>query len=216
MKKFDLMCCVVNNGNGSKLLKLAKEHGVHGGTIFLGRGTAHRNRVLDFLELTDVRREIVLMGTERGSALEAMSYIAEKMSFHKRNSGICFSIPIKSVVGIRNLMHYNLENREALKDAMYNAIFTIVEKGLAEEVVEAATGAGARGGTIINARGSGIHETEKVFSMPIEPEREIVMILASGEATEAIVEAIREKLHIDETTRGVLFVLGASEALGLL
>ena len=215
MKQFDLLWSVVNSGGGSKLLKLAKAHGVHGGTIFLGRGTAHRNKLLDFLELTDVRREIVLMATERGSALEAMRYIAGEMSFAKQNKGICFSCPIKSIAGIQNLTHVDLEHREALKGAMYNAIFTVVEKGLAEEVVDAATKAGARGGTIINARGSGIHETDKIFFMDIEPEREIVMILAGSEVTEPIVEAIRTQLHIDEEARGVLFVLGVSDAHGL-
>ncbi|MDR3206812.1 MAG: P-II family nitrogen regulator [Oscillospiraceae bacterium] len=215
MKQFDLVCCVVNRGGGTHILGLAKRHGVHGGTICVGRGTAHRSKLLDFLEMTDVRREIVLMLTEHTSAREAMLFLAREMSFHKRNSGICFSVPVKDILGIRNLTHVDLEHQEAQNEAMYNAIFTIVEKGLAENVVDAAVSAGARGGTIINARGSGIHEIDTVFSMPIEPEREMVMILASRDLTDGIAQAIRTQLHIDEEGKGILFVLGVNEAHGL-
>ncbi len=44
---------------------------------------------------------------------------------------------------------------------MYAAITVIVDKGKAEQVVEAAIAAGSNGGTIINARSSGIHENEQ-------------------------------------------------------
>ena len=37
--------------------------------------------------------------------------------------------------------------------------------------------AGAQGGTIMRGRGTGIHETAKIFGIPIEPEKEIVLTL---------------------------------------
>ena len=64
--------------------------------------------------------------------------------------------------------------------------------------MDAATEAGARGGTIINARGSGIHETSKLFAMEIEPEKEIVLIISEVAQAESITSAIREKMKIDE------------------
>jgi hypothetical protein len=51
--------------------------------------------------------------------------------------------------------------------------------------------------------------------MPIEPEKEIVMILAKSDATETITDAIRDKMRIDEPGRGILFTLGVGAAYGL-
>ena len=44
-----------------------------------------------------------------------------------------------------------------------------------------------QGGTIINARGSSIHETSKFPNMEIEPEKEMVMILAKDDLADQIV-----------------------------
>lgn len=45
----------------------------------------------------------------------------------------------------------------------YDVIFTIVDKGLDHEVIEAAKLGGATGGTIIRARGSGTRDKPILF-----------------------------------------------------
>jgi nitrogen regulatory protein PII len=108
----------------------------------------------------------------------------------------------------------NIESRGA-QDLMYKAICTIVDRGKGEDVMDAANSAGARGGTIINARGSGIHETNMLFSMPIEPEKEMVIILSQNDLVDPIVSAIREKLKIDEPGNGIIFVQDVNKTYGL-
>lgn len=98
---------------------------------------------------------------------------------------------------------------------MYHVITTIVDKGKAEDVIDAATKAGSKGGTIINARGSGIHETSKVFSMEIEPEKEIVIILSEADKTEAIVSSIKNELKIEEPGNGIIFVQDVNKTYGI-
>lgn len=98
---------------------------------------------------------------------------------------------------------------------MYHVINIIVDKGKAEEVVDAANLAGSTGGTIINARGSGTHETSKVFAMDIEPEKEIVMILSACERTNDIVASIREKLKMDAPGNGIMFIQDVNKTYGL-
>ena len=211
---FTLVCCVVQCGQGSKALKFAKQHGVRGGTIFLGKGTVH-TWLLDLLELGDVRKEVVFMIAENAFADEAMAALAQEMSFHKRNHGIAFSFALRNFIGTKNHTYIPIDEKATVKNTMYEAIFTIVDRGLAEDVVEAATGAGARGGTIINGRGSSVHDTDKVFAMAIEPEKEMVMILVEADKAQDAVTAIREKMHIDEPGNGVLFALSVNQALGL-
>jgi nitrogen regulatory protein PII len=209
VKRFAILCCIVNHGCGTKILKLAKKHGIYDGTILLGHGTLPVNKLREFFELTDSRKEIILMLADHASACEAMAYIGKEMSLHKKNSGICFISP--AISGERSMSNVP-EEQEAF---MYNAIYTIVQKGMAEDVVDAARAAGARGGTIINARGSGVNDTMTVFAMPIEPEREIVLILAGRDSTEAIAAAIRKRVDLERHGAGILFILGVSEAYGL-
>lgn len=98
---------------------------------------------------------------------------------------------------------------------MYHIINIIVDKGRAEEVITAATKAGSKGGTVINARGSGVHETSKVFDMEIEPEKEVVIVLSEIERTGDIVAAIRESLKIDEPGNGIIYIQETSRTYGI-
>ena len=91
----------------------------------------------------------------------------------------------------------------------------VVDRGKAEAVTEAAAKAGSRGGTIIHARGSSIHETSKVFSMDIEPEKEIVLIISDMNKTDEITASINEQLQINEPGNGIIFVQDINKAYGL-
>ena len=98
---------------------------------------------------------------------------------------------------------------------MYQIIMAIVNRGMAEEVIEAAEAAGSKGGTIMNARGAGVRETKKVFNIEIEPEKEMVMILSKKDITEKIVSSIREKLEIDKPGNGIIFVQDVNKTYGI-
>lgn len=210
--EIELMYVIVNSGNASKILKAAKQHGIKAGTIFLGKGTV-KGRLLEFLNLYDIRKEIIMMISEKNTAYQVLEYLNNEIHFDKPHHGIAFTTPVIGVIGTRC---YNCNDYgEKGANNMYNAIFTIVDKGKAEDVIDAAIKAGSTGGTIINARGSGIHETSKLFSMEIEPEKEIVLILAEDTTTETIISSIKENLKIDEPGNGVIFVQSVNKTYGL-
>ena len=214
MLELFLLCCIVDNGKGSKVLKIAKHNGVKGGTVFMGVGTV-RSKVLEFLALDDIRKEIVFMVVSRENGKAAVEALDHEMALHKPNHGIAFLIPVNSLAGVHSLgKNIEIENK-AVMNTVYNAIFTVVDKGQGDCVVDAAKEAGARGATIIHARGSGIHETSTLFAMQIEPEKDMVLILAANDICPGIISCIREKLNIDEPGTGIIFSVGVSETYGL-
>ncbi|WP_246565505.1 P-II family nitrogen regulator [Tissierella carlieri] len=214
-KELVLSVAIVNLGNGSKVLKEAKKIGVAGGTIFLGRGTV-KNHILEILGLDEAKKEIVFMVSEDKLEDQIHEVLTEKFHLNKPNHGIIFSLPVKKVLGVKSYGKSDMDLRIGGKDDMeYEVIFTIVERGLGEEVVDAATSAGARGATIINARGSGIHENTMFFSMNIEPEKEIVMTIVEREKSDNIIKAIKEAMHIDEPGKGIMFVMDVNKTSGL-
>ncbi|SEA85079.1 Nitrogen regulatory protein PII [Eubacterium aggregans] len=210
---FELIYVIVNYGSGSRVLHKAKEYGISGGTVFLGRGTVN-NSLLKFFSLYDEKKEIVLMGTDKHTADRALVELNKDFQFEKPNHGIVFTTSTCEIVGSRCCICEQKEER-GVNEPMYQFIITIVNRGKAEEVIEAAKAAGSKGGTIINARGSGVHETSKLFNMDIEPEKEIVMILTKEDITEAVVSSIRERLDIDKAGNGIIFIQNVNKTYGI-
>ena len=208
-----MLCCVVNMGAASRVVKAAKKQGVQGATISIGRGTVC-NRLLEFLRLDEERKEIVFMVVESQLASDALKAIGQELKFHKPNHGIGFSIPVLQFIGHRNIVEKNAGVSE-MKDAKYQIIYVVVDRGMAEEVVAAARKSGARGGTIINARGAGIHEVQKVFSIEIEPEKEEVFIIVRSDIKDDVVNSIRTHMKIDDPGTGILFVMNLNEVYGI-
>lgn len=212
--ELELICIIINFGLGSKAIKIAKKKGVPGGTVFLGKGTI-KSRILELLELNDSRKEVILMIADKATAYQALETLSKELAFHKPNHGIAFTISIANLFGSKKYHSLDDPEKKGKEDTMHQAIFTIVDRGNAENVIEAANQGGARGGTIIKARGSGIHETHTLFSMTIEPEKEMVMIISKNSQTDSIVSSIREHLHIDEPGKGIIFILDVNKTYGL-
>ncbi|WP_368652782.1 P-II family nitrogen regulator [Ornithinibacillus sp. 4-3] len=214
-KEYERICIIVNYGLGSKIIQKARSCGVSGGTVLLGKGTV-KSRLLEFLAIDEVRKEVVFMVADKETARKAIGELDKKFKFSKPNHGIAFTTSVGYIIGAGTYKKddYLKEDRGA-EQIMYHVISVIVEKGNAEYVIDAAVGAGSKGGTILNARGSGIHETSKLFAMEIEPEKEMVLILSEKETTEAIARAIKKKLKIDEPGNGIIFIQDVHATYGL-
>lgn len=214
MNKPILFCAIMDFGKGSKALKLAKRLGAMGGTIFLGKGTVS-NELLNILGLLEIRKEIFI--TIIDEDLEANFYdeMSKKFSLEKPNKGIAFSIPLKRFLRINQPMDLTNTEKRDVNKVDYEAIFVIVDKGLSDNVLDSAKSAGSRGGTVIHGRGSGTKAKEKLFNIEIEPEKDIVLILAKEEEAKKIVDAIKEGLNICDPGAGIIFVLDVNRTLGL-
>ncbi len=209
-----LLTVIVDRGGGSRVLRVAREAGISGGTILLGHGTYGRGG-LEWFDDYESRKEIVLMIGYADILMAGIDRISRVMRLDRPNHGIAFTMPVASLTGSTSC-HIGPGTREGESDMKRQAIFAIVDKGYAETVVEAAEKAGARGATVVNARGAGIHETARLFSMEIEPEKEIVLILAETALCGAITDAVQAAIGLDEPGRGILFSLDVRQAYGLV
>jgi nitrogen regulatory protein PII len=165
--------------------------------------------------LSEIRKEIVFMAAKKEIAYVALEELNKEFKFCKPNHGIAYTTTIASFVGCKSLNNNYSENEGGTEQSMYQSITVIVDKGNAEQVIDAAVKVGAKGGTIMNARGSGIHETTKLFSIEIEPEKEIAVILSENERVDAIVNSIREELKIDEPGNGIIYVQNVNKTYGI-
>jgi nitrogen regulatory protein PII len=101
------------------------------------------------------------------------------------------------------------------KDLDFNLILTVVNRGFADTVIEAARGAGARGGTIFYARGTGVHELEKFFAVSIQPEKEVVMSLVRKDNVQEIMRQIVLAAGLETAGRGLSIALPVNSVVGI-
>lgn len=95
-------------------------------------------------------------------------------------------------------------------------ICCIVDKGYSDLVMSAARENGARGGTVIGARGTGNDEIEKFYGVVIKPDKEIVLILVKDIDKEKILTAIGKECGLNTKGQGIAFALPVSDSVGLV
>ena len=97
----------------------------------------------------------------------------------------------------------------------HEAIFCIVNSGYSEAVMAAAKNFGARGGTVINALGTAGKDSEKIFGITIQPEKEIVMILVAANKKDDILHALYNEVGLDSAGQGIAFSVPVDSVVGI-
>lgn len=95
-------------------------------------------------------------------------------------------------------------------------ITCIVQRGEADKMVKAAMEAGAQGATIYYARGTGVRQKLGVFGSIIQPEKEVIIIVAQTSETDKIFNAIVSAGKLDLPGKGFAFVQKIDRAVGFL
>ena len=98
---------------------------------------------------------------------------------------------------------------------LYETIICIVNAGFSDTVMSVARECGAKGGTIIHARGSAREDAEAKFGITIEPEKEIVLILVKKEIKDAILHAIYKNVGLNSPGQGIAFSLPVDDVIGI-
>ena len=100
--------------------------------------------------------------------------------------------------------------------AKHELILVIVNRGFSDAVMDAAKEAGAHGGTVFLARGTGAGDTQKFFGITIQPEKEVVMILVPKEKKRDIMRAVGKGAGLIKEGRGIAFSLPVDDIVGIV
>lgn len=98
----------------------------------------------------------------------------------------------------------------------YQAIFVVLPRGNADVVMNAAKKAGAQGGTVFLARGTGAHEAKTFFGLTVEEAKEILFVLTNTNDTDKILQVMIETGHLEKPGSGIAFVLDVTQTVGLV
>ncbi len=203
---YKLIISIVPHNCGELITSAAIQAGATGGTILMGRGTA-QNSILQLLGLGESSKDITFILTETEKTDCILKNIQETTNTRKTHFGVLFTVSVNMFIksGMNNIMNKGDNNMAELANAQYEMINVIVNKGYAEDAMEAARKAGAGGGTIINARGTAKPGDASFFGIDIVPEKEMLFIITPVDKKETIVNAISSLECFQKTGSGIIF-----------
>lgn len=225
-QRLKMLIAIVDRDHGSRTVDILLREGLLYHRILLGRGTA-QSEIRELLGIGDTAKDIVLSVLPAQLAPGAVRRLRHTLQFDNPGHGIAFSIPINSVAGQRALSMllttadsaHERPGKEYPMDTNhkpFDLIIAIVNHGFADDVMDAARPAGAKGGTVVHARGAGTKEAEHFLGITIQPEKDMVLILTEHDAKRAIMEAICKEVGPGTEGRGIVFSLPAEDVTGVV
>ena len=184
----------------------------------LGRGTATENQ-LSALGLEPMQKALIA-GVISGKEIPGFFKEAKKeFMIDIPGNGIMMTVPLKSVTGGRTLA-YMTNQREMNKEMPkmefnYELIVIIANSGHIDDVMDVARTAGADGGTVIHAKGTGAKYSDRFFGVSLADEKEVIFIAETKAKKAAIMKAVAEQMGPATPAGAICFSLPVSEIAGL-
>ncbi len=191
-------------------------------------GTATSN-ILKTFGLSGTKKIICVCIVPSFKSSQLLAIIAESMEIVKPGNGIAFLIPITSVGAavsnsfdtlfadyIERLQEYMINSIEkSYSETQFELVLTVVNQGYSDAVMEAARSSGAKGGTIINARQTGIDEAVKFFGISLQSEKEIISIVIPKEQKKELMQAINKKCGLATDAKGITISIPLDDCVGI-
>lgn len=215
-----LMTTIVDRKVAKKYSELYKENEQHVMFVTLGSGTA-ANEILDYLGLENTEKAVIFSMQEESAWEKIKKQLQQKLKIDAPGGGIAFTIPLSSIGGKKTLQfllegqNYQKEEESTLKDTVHELIVVIADQGNIELIMDAARGAGAYGGTVIHAKGTGMEQAEKFMGVSLAAEKEMIFIVTRKEQKNEIMRAIMEKAGLNSRAKSIVFSLPVTDTAGL-
>ena len=220
MGKLYLMTTIVDRKKEKRYFEFYKENDQNVMFSTLGRGTASSD-ILDYLGLESTEKVIIFSVQEEERWSYLKKQLQQKLKIDAPGEGIAFIIPLSSIGGKKTLQFlverqdYQKEEESTLKDTERELIIVIADQGNIELIMDAAREAGAYGGTVIHARGTGMEQAEKFMGVCLAAEKEMIFIVTKKEQKNSIMKAIMEKAGMESRAKSIAFSLPVTDTAGL-
>ena len=232
MESLHLVIAIADRENTERVIETFRESNVFTTDIVLGTGTAP-TEILDYLYLSPNEKAVVFGVVTNAGLLPLLKNFKRKLYIDVPGNGIVATVPLNSIGGKRSL-EYILDGQtldtsvrrirtaaaEEREERMYiktdfELIMVIANEGYSDIIMDAARGAGAGGGTVLKAKGTGAEYSEKFFGFSIASEKEMHLLVTPAQGRNAIMKAIMEKAGLDSKAQAIVFSLPVSNAIGL-
>ena len=220
MSELYFMMTITSRDMLPKFLEAFDKNDLPIGFVSLGYGTA-KDDILDMLGLVRSEKAVGMTVVTGAGWEEAKWYLRKKMYIDVPDTGISFIIPMSSIGGKRELafltagQNYRKGEESVMKDTTMELLVVVSNQGHNDLVMDAARGAGAYGGTVIHARGTGMNQAELFFGVSLASEKDLTFIVTKKNQRNAIMSAIMKDAGMETPAQSIVFSLPVTDAVGL-
>lgn len=222
MDNLQYMITITNRSYSEDYEELFEKHGCFKVFKKLCHGTA-THTTLDYLGLHVSEKVMFETVIRKENKNDLVRDLKLKMDITATGNGLAIFLPIDGIGG-KSALNYligdkpiekkeNIMNEEKKENNLV-LIITVADRGNTDIIMEAARGAGASGGTVVNAQGTGAGMA-KFFGVSISEEKEMIYIVAKKEIRDNIMHAIMEKAGSNTDAHGILFSLPVDSIVGI-
>ena len=213
MSGIQLITVISHSDQGKRCMDILREHGAELVQVSaaLGTATSEMLRLLG-LSRTDKQMAFALCAeAEVQNTMTALVAGSQAMAFSSSLSSI--SVPL-----FQNAEPADAQKREGaspMNEGMkYEVVIVMANRGYIDLVMDAARTAGASGGTVIHARGSGEKGGEHFFGVTLASERDIFYIITPAADRVAIMQAIVKEAGLDTPAKAAVFSMPIQHLAG--
>lgn len=216
--ELNFVISVLDRDRADSMTSLYQDAGLPMILTFLGHGTA-KGKHLALYGLEATEKAIVAAVADGEKTKQLIKNAKRKLFIDIPGNGVMLAVPLKSVGGGRTLA-YLTDNTtpDGGKPEMnfeHELILVILNQSYMDDVMDAARSAGAAGGTVLHAKGTGAKYAEKFFGVSLANEKEVILIAARTEEKTAIMKAIADHTGPETPAGAICFSLPISTVAGL-
>lgn len=208
---------VVDRDKRENMSALYSAAGLHMILTMLGQGTA-TNEHLSLYGLDATEKAVISAVASAEESAQLLKAAKRKLFIDIPGNGIMLTIPIKSVAGGKTLAYLTDSVKTGGVPPMefkHELIIAILNEGYSDLVMDAARSAGAGGGTVLHAKGTGSSRAKKFFGVSLADEKDMVYIVAHSDEKAAIMSAISKSAGPGSKAGAICFSLPISSVVGL-
>ncbi|MCC8168468.1 MAG: P-II family nitrogen regulator, partial [Clostridiales bacterium] len=186
----------------------------------IGRVTS-ASEIIDYLGLEGSEKNVLLSVVTDENWEKIKKALQNKMKIDVPGTGVAFTIPMSSVGGKRQLMfltenqNFKKGEESTLKDTDYELLVAIANQGYISMVMDAARSAGASGGTVLHAKGTGMERAEQFLGVSLVAEKEIILTVVKRKKKNDIMQAIMADAGLDSEAKTIVFSLPVTATAGM-
>ena len=215
-----LMLTVTGRKRMPDFMKLYRDRGLETHILSIGHGTAGA-RYMRLLALDDTEKMVCMTVVTGRKWREVKKGMSVRLHIEAPGVGVAFVVPLSAMGGKRELMWltdgqgYEKGAETALKGTEQELLVVIANQGYNEQIMDAAREAGARGGTVIHARGTGQDQAERFLGISLASEKDLLLIVTPSENKADMMQKIIREAGPGTRAGAVVFALPVTDTAGM-
>lgn len=202
-----------------RFVSLYQEKNIPVNLITLGHGTASPEVASYFLDRAE--KAVVFSVVTPETWREAKRGLRQTLRIDVPGVGVAFLVPMSSIGGRRELafltadQNFTRGEESIMKGTDRELIVIIGNQGYNEMIMDAARDAGAYGGTVVHARGTGMERAEKFLGISLASEKDMIFIVTKTTQRDRIMQSVMLKAGMETPAKAIVFSLPVSDTAGL-